>query len=76
MIFKNVFRNASENIGQVTSCNELQLIEWAKKAKMAFGEVSTWDDATVQLVGSVIGNAILIFLSSKANLQILANLDK
>lgn len=57
-----IFRNASEAIGQVTSCNELQFIEWAKLAKLAFGDdVSTWDTSTIQRVGTVIGIFYIYF---------------
>ncbi|VDH97231.1 Hypothetical predicted protein, partial [Mytilus galloprovincialis] len=55
-IHQTTYLNASEAIGQVTSCNELQFIEWAKLAKLAFGDdVSTWDTSTIQRIGTVIG---------------------
>lgn len=62
------FRNASDAIGQVTSCNEAQLIAWSKLAKLAFGnDVTTWDVTTIESVGIVLGSfsfnmSVLLFV--------------
>ena len=54
--FHFLLRASADAVGEVTSCSDLQLYEYAQLAKAAYGsDVTTWDSATISNVGIVIG---------------------
>ena len=54
--FLYLLRASADAVGEVTSCSDLQLYEYAQLAKAAYGsDVTTWDSATISNVGIVIG---------------------
>lgn len=49
-------RNSADAVGEVTTCQDLQLVEFARLAKTAYGsDITTWDTSTISTVGVVIG---------------------
>ncbi|KAK3091229.1 hypothetical protein FSP39_018115, partial [Pinctada imbricata] len=52
----SAYQSAADAVGEVTSCTDLQLYEYALLAKTAYGsDVTTWDSSTISNLGVVIG---------------------
>ena len=49
-------RAMQENLGELYTCGDAKLEAMAEKAKETFGDVSTWDDMTMEKMGVIIGN--------------------
>lgn len=49
------FRAMQENLGELYTCGDAKLEAMAEKAKETFGDVSTWDDMTMEKMGVIIG---------------------
>ena len=48
-------RGAADKVGEVTSCTEQQMVEFANLAKTAYGATSSWSSVQVTYVGVHVG---------------------
>jgi len=71
LITSSVYRDSADSVGEVTSCTDAQLYQWALLAKSEYGsDVTTWDSTTVSNIGIVIGGLTGPEISTLSTTQI------